>query len=95
MSHACKAGMSHIAHTRASMQVLSGLEAVSQGVLPEVARRYAQFWQCNGCGGVFWEGSVFEKAREHYSPQHSGNSLQSSTAVTQQQENRNRNKRNR
>ncbi len=33
--------------------------------LPEETRRYyEEFWQCQGCGKVYWQGSHYEKMRE-------------------------------
>mmetsp|Transcript_99021 Transcript_99021/g.288793 ORF Transcript_99021/g.288793 Transcript_99021/m.288793 type:complete len:794 (-) Transcript_99021:309-2690(-) len=46
----------------ASRSDIRGNPQVSEKTL----RSYDEFWVCGGCGKVFWEGSMFEKAVGHF-----------------------------
>ncbi|CAK0873896.1 unnamed protein product [Prorocentrum cordatum] len=50
----------------ASNWVACGSDEVRGEVADKVLARYQEFWRCGGCGKVFWEGSMFEKAVSHF-----------------------------
>lgn len=44
----------------------AGPEHVAARVTAETLARYKEFWACGGCGQVYWEGPLWEKARRHF-----------------------------
>ena len=57
------------------MVVAVDKSAILDQLEPKTLRYYDEFWQCDSCGQIYWEGSHYEKMKsliDELAPPHRG-----------------------